>query len=378
MASNAAHSDALDKDIDLSDEEVVVIEEDAGDGDEIELPSSVPPVAAQHAHDLVQDATPHTAMTIAEHRSGDPSAQRQTGQASDAAAPPHARIALAGLASSVAIGADQPPPLSDVNPWEVREADRYLRRGQIPSVARAEGVDVLVLGKRNGLYLWILLGQCAGVVILMTLICSAIIRMPAKGIPSTGQIEIYLKATQDQAAVCHFAEMVAARMETWSHWNAKDNPKRVTPYLDPGIRGVYENGFSTEIRDATQYEERHFFEPVNTQYKGVQQETKHVVMVFYKAYIGRGKDERDYKLDRVARRVKILEIAEGPVSAENGYGLYVLRHFDLTEDAWVNHFNENPWDRADGVPETVLKERAKERTKAQEKARGQAGKASAP
>ena len=286
----------------------------------------------------------------------------------DAAVPSPPASAPRPRTADVAIDKDERPSLDSDDPWAVREADRYLRAGQIPSVAKAQGVNVLALAKRNGLYLWIVLGECVLICGLTVAIAATIIGMPAKAVPASKQVQIYQKVQQERSGVLHFAEMIAARMETWQHWTVKSNPRRVTPYLDPGIRGVYEAEFIEHSRDADRYDERHIFEPAMCLYKGVRQETKHVVMVFYKAYVGRGTDEKDFKLDRVSRRAKILEIAEGPVSAENEYGLYVLNHHDLSEQQYQDRFDDNPWETAEGVSEAKIKQRAADRKRKQEKA----------
>jgi hypothetical protein len=339
-------NEAIDQD-DATSDEIVVIEDD-GAGTE-----SAPSAESEPAHD------PLTEQDAVEEAEAVPTVAKPT------AIPLTAR--MTPPQSLVRIGPDEAPALDADDPWGVREADKYLRKGLIPSAAKAHGVNVLALAKRNGLYLWIILGECAAICVLVALIGSKILGMPAKAVPSAGQVDVYHKVKEEHSAVMHFAEMVSARMETWNHWSSKETVRRVLPYLDPGIRGVFEAEFQNNVKDAERYEERHLFEPVKTVYKGVKQETKHVVLVFYKTYIARGKDERDFKLDRVARRVKFLEVTEGPISAENEYGLFILRHFDLSEEEYVDQFNENPWDEADGVPADVLQQRAHDREKAKQK-----------
>ena len=62
-----------------------------------------------------------------------------------------------------------------------------------------------------------------------------------------------------------------------------------------------------------------------------------------------------------------FEIAEGPVSAENEYGLYVLNHHDLSEQQYQDRFDDNPWETAEGVSEAKIKQRAADRKRKQDR-----------
>jgi len=254
----------------------------------------------------------------------------------------------------VVIDDGKPPELDTLDPREIRRIGNQLAKGIEPHTVATDRGDLFALTRRNGFYFYLFLVQCVVILVLVVAIVNRVLNMPARGIPSTRQVENYRRAESEIHAVEHFAEMVASKMETWNHWSARDNPKRVIPYLDPAIRNVYEADFGLNIRDADRYLERQIFEPVDVKHNGIVRETIHKVLVFYQTYNGRGKDDKTFSLDRISRRLKILEIVEGAVTDENRYGLYVLKHNDLTERQFMDALEarglwENPWNKALGI-----------------------------
>lgn len=277
------------------------------------------------------------------------------------AIPDRNRTRITAVHPEVRIDDGQGLHLDDLDPRRARQIARDLARGVNPQERRAEGGNLFALARRNGILFYVFLAQCAVLFVVVLVVVNLVIGMPARAIPGTASVELYQRATADRALVQHFAEMLATRMETWNHWSAKSASARVTPFLDPSIRTVYESTFALHVRNADRFLERSIFEPVTTVYRGVQRETVHLVLVFYVAYNGRGKDEETFHLDRITRRVKILEIAEGAATDENPYGLYLVKHHDLVEEQWMralkkNGVWENPWEKAMGIKQRKPKD----------------------
>lgn len=244
--------------------------------------------------------------------------------------------------------------LDGYDPWAAaREADEYLRRGQQPSVAKAQSADILVLGQKNGLLLWICILEAVVLVGLAAFIVHTALTIPARAIPATGQIEIYKKVSMGSAQVKAFSKFITQEMEAWSNWDAKSLPSRILPFLDPEIRGPYEAKFANLAREVQVYKGRQFYELAEMRYLGVANETEHRVILFYRAYIGRGDKEEVYKLDKISRRAKILVIGEVEPTAENDWGLQIIKHYELTEAQYVQSKGENPWDIAEGKPDSA-------------------------
>jgi hypothetical protein len=153
----------------------------------------------------------------------------------------------------------------------------------------------------------VLLLECLVFVALCFGLVYAIMNQRVTAIPAVGAIAGYRKAESDKQAVIAFADMVSNEMETWSWWNAMDNVDRVKPFLDPEIRGPYESAFSVNLRDSKRYAQRSVYERVKVEYKGVVRESVHKIIVFYQVWVGRGKTDRDFTIDRISRRAKILE-----------------------------------------------------------------------
>lgn len=318
VATTSAHAP-----LSLEPDDVVVI-------DEAELPSTV--------RETTSDDTPlpHAVIPV-------PQSTRTLRRLS--VAPP----SRAAAPTPVTISDEPLPELEAYNPWEVAAADRALRQGLDPQQLREQSADVLHLGRQNGRMLWLLLGLCGTLVLGTYLNAYFILGMPAHGIPSTEQVGLYKHAEHSQEEVCTFAERVAGLMRQWKYQTIRTVPKRVLPFLDPTLRGQWQSEFLKDTNDVASYRERCLFEPVKTVYRGIRHETTHVVDVYYQEYHGRGEYEGLIKFDAIARRLKHLEIAEGPTSSENIYGLYVVRHIDVSERAYLTNAvlaaQPNPWDQ---------------------------------
>ena len=248
--------------------------------------------------------------------------------------------------------------LDDLDPRinrDIRNRAQQLAKGVDAGALSHENGDLFVLLRRNGLYLALFLVQCVILIAICGSIVYSVTRVSARGIPSTKQVEGYKRADAEMSAIEHFAEMASTRMESWNYWNARQNPKRVMPLMVPGIRETYDAKFQLNIRNADRYQERQLFEPVRVAHMGIDRETTHKVNVFYQQIAGRGKDERNFSVDRQTRRVKILRIVEGQVTDENRYGFYVLNHSDYSEREFMDAIlakdpnADNPWDKSMGI-----------------------------
>ena len=215
--------------------------------------------------------------------------------------------------------------LDGFDPWSAaREADDYLRQGLQPNVVKAQSADILILGQRNGLLLWICLCEAVLLVAVAALVVYTAMTVPARAIPATAQVEVYAKVTRSSAQVKTFARFIAQEMESWAHWDASALPARILPFLDPEIRGPFEAKFSALARESQIYKGRQFFEVAELRYLGVVNETEHRVILFYRAYLGRGANTSAFNLDSISRRAKILVIGEVDTTAENDWGLRVI------------------------------------------------------
>lgn len=196
--------------------------------------------------------------------------------------------------------------------------------------------------RRRGTLLFFYLIGCVFLITLVFLSFAASMNRNVRVAPSKTFVAQADPADINPDVLRSQAELLVARMNTWSRASMPYVANVVSGYLAPSMRDRVRSDFERLRENIRQSNLSRYALPLGSVYQGADNDV-HTVWVAYERIELTGREARDTRIHRRVNTLAIMSFVSGVPTDENRRGIYLLRVTDYEEEEWLRLGGRNIW-----------------------------------